>query len=103
MCSRDLARGVGGRPGGDPVIDYDDRPSREWEGLPVASVPLGPPLQLGSFTLLHSRELLWGHTRQPNGLGVENPHAVLTDGTHPQFRLERHPQLSDNDDVKWRI
>jgi hypothetical protein len=98
-----LTRGSGGRPGGDPVIDYNDCLSFDRHWNPATPEALGSPLQLDPLPFLYRSQLFRRDAGHPDDLGVEDPHATLTDGTHPQLRLERHPQLADNDDVKGRV
>jgi hypothetical protein len=98
-----LTRGSGGRPGGDPVIDYNDRLSFDRHRDPATPEALGSPLQLDPLALLYRSQLFRRDAGHPDNLGVEDPHTILSDGTHPQLRLERHPKLADNDDVKRRV
>jgi hypothetical protein len=99
----DLAGGSGGRPGGDAVVDHDDGLSVEPDWGPVAPEPPGPPLQFDPFPPLYRSQFVRRDASQPDHAGVQDPHAALADGAHPQFRLERHPQFADNDDVEWRV
>jgi hypothetical protein len=100
LAAGDEARCACGGAGGDAVVDDHGRPAGERDRRPVAAVPAHPALQLGAFALLDLGEFRFGGPRLVEHGPVDDAHAVLADGPHPQLRLERNPQLAHHQDVQ---
>ena len=98
-----LACGTCGGPGGDAVIDHDHRAAAQRDRGPLATKTGDPALQFGTLGGLHSCDLLGGDVRHAHHVVVENPHVLLADGAHGQFRLERHSELAHHDHVQRRV
>ena len=91
------------RTSGDPVVHHDHRSALERDPRPPPTEPLGPARQLGSFPPLHHGELRRAHPGGADQIVVDDSDAVLTDGAHPQLRLERHAQLAHEDHVQRSV
>ena len=87
------------RTGGDPVVHHERGPPGERDRWLVRSEGAYPVGELEPLALLDRPELDGRHLSCPDGGGVDDAHAVLTDGSHGEFRLERHAQLTDDQDV----
>jgi hypothetical protein len=98
----DLAGGLGGRPGGDAVIDHHRNPAVKRLPRPAAAEAPCAAFELGAFSCLDRGQLVLGDPSEADDLAVDDPPPVLADGSHAQFGLERHPKLADDDDVERR-
>ena len=98
-----LARSLGGRTGGDAVVDDDHDLSCQCDALAIGPVSACTTFEFGPLPALDGRQFVWCDAGHPDDLVIENPNAVFADGTHPQFRLERDTKFADQDHIEWGI
>ena len=59
-----------------------------------------PPRQFRPLRGFHGLDLIAADSGSTDHIVVEHPDAALTDGPHRQFRLPRHAQLADQQDIQ---
>ena len=101
--SCDLTRSLGGRAGGDAVVDDDHNPSCQRNTRPAGPVAACTAFELGALTSLDVRQFVSCHSGHPDDVVVQYANAVLTNGPHAQLRLERNAEFADQDDVERSV
>ena len=99
---RDSERGASRTPGGQAVVDHDDRPPRQGDRRPAAPEQLRAALGFRPLAALDRRDLLGREAGESYDFLVEDAHAALTDRAHRELRLERDTEFADDDDVQRR-
>src|SRR6516162_2194161 len=103
------ACGAQGRTGGrtrSNAVVYDDRGTAcDVHAFAAAEIALPPPLDLGELLLTDGLEILLVDPGKPNDILIANDdwRAAIHHGTHGEFRLERHTNLPDENQVEWRV
>ncbi len=95
--------GAGGtrrRPGGDAVVDDDDRVAVEVVANPVATEAGELGGELGAGEVDRTLELVGSHVGVGDHVVGAHDHVVLAEGTHRQFGVAGHADLAHEDDVE---
>jgi hypothetical protein len=93
---------AGGHPGGDAVIDEDDRPSGERREGSAATVELHPPSELGPFRLDDGAQVAGAHPEPCHRRLVVDRVAALGHRTEAVLRLAWVTDLARDEDLGHR-
>src|SRR6516225_7624194 len=96
---------TGGRTRSNAVV-YDDRSTAcDVHAFAAAEIALPPLLDLSQLAVTDGLEILLVDPGKPNDILIANDdwRAAIHHGTHGEFRLERHTNLPDENQVEWCV
>ena len=87
---------------GQPVVHEDDGAALHGDRSPLPAIAADTPRQFFLFGSRRGLQLIRPDAQVPQQGIIEDADTTFRDGTDPEFRLPRAPDLADDDDVQGR-
>ena len=91
------------RSGREAIVDDDDGLAVEWDERTIDVVGLVAPFEFAALTFRDLLDERWRNSKIGDGVVVEYLYAARGDGADREFWMIGGAQLSDQEDVKWRV